>query len=339
MSPLPLSSAVGWEILPVKLTLVIVYGNSAPIANGQSWTPSADAASQTSWQKSFGHALGKTGFVQGGVFLEPPTWSVQELGPVEVSSGSAQYLRSFSDHSYPQSACGGGATNLPSLMNHSTIVSYTHRFNSEVAAAAKVGKPIFFGETNSATCGGGGISPTFGAALWIVDYVMQAVLVGYQRLYFHQGTIGNCQYCWWGRYDMGAPYYGAYFAASAFNGMTSISQLDDGKSPVAVYILSSGDTPTRAVIYNSAYYSSGSRPYTGVTLTGVTGSSVTAKRLTAPYATSRVDQGGNPTFAGQTFENGTCNIQGSQQIETVAVNGGSATFSVGASEALLVQLV
>ena len=31
-----------------------------------------------------------------------------------------------------------------------------------------------------------------GAALWIVDYVLQAVMNGVDRLYFHQGTIGNC---------------------------------------------------------------------------------------------------------------------------------------------------
>ena len=45
---------------------------------------------------------------------------------------------------------------------------------------------------DSATCGGGGISPTFGAALWIIDYVLQSALIGVDRLYFHHGTIGNC---------------------------------------------------------------------------------------------------------------------------------------------------
>lgn len=44
-----------------------------------------------------------------------------------------------------------------------------------------------------ATQGGGGISPTFGAALWILDYVMQTVLMGTNALYFHQGTVGNCK--------------------------------------------------------------------------------------------------------------------------------------------------
>ena len=33
---------------------------------------------------------------------------------------------------------------------------------------------------------------TFGAALWIVDYVLQGALNGVDRLYFHQGTISNC---------------------------------------------------------------------------------------------------------------------------------------------------
>lgn len=59
------------------------------------------------------------------------------------------------------------------------------------------------------------------------------------------------------------------------------------------------------------------------------------KLLTAPYATSRVDYGKNPTVAGQTFANGTCVIQGTVQEQTVAVSGGQASFTVGAPEALL----
>lgn len=46
----------------------------------------------------------------------------------------------------------------------------------------------------AATQGGGGISPTFGAALWILDYVVQTIILGTNALYFHQGTIGNCEF-------------------------------------------------------------------------------------------------------------------------------------------------
>lgn len=206
-----------------------------------------------------------------------------------------------------------------------------------------------------ATQGGGGISPTFGAALWILDYVMQTVLMGTDALYFHQGTVGNCkypydsskryecsnflgQYCWWGRYDMGSPYYGAYFATMALANADQIAPLDSQNTAYAAYAIYKSGAPVRALLYNSDYFTSGTRSSQTYTLSGLSSSSVTAKRLTAPYATSRVDQGSNPTVAGRTFANGTCVIQGTEKVETVTVSGGKATFTVAASEALLVYL-
>jgi hypothetical protein len=164
-----------------------VYSSSDPIANGSAWTPSADIASQLHWQSAFSSALGgKTDFIEAGVYLQPPKFSIQNLAPVE--KGNLPIVKTFADHSYPQSACGGSTTNLEKLMNHPGIVQYVAKFKPEVDAAKAAGKPIVFGETNSATCGGGGISPTFGAGLWIVDYVFQSVILGYERLYFHHGT-------------------------------------------------------------------------------------------------------------------------------------------------------
>jgi hypothetical protein len=64
-------------------------------------------------------------------------------------------------------------------------------------------------------------------------------------------------------------------------------------------------------------------------------SGITAERLTAPYATSRVDQGGNPTVTDQTFVNGACTIQGMQSGELAAVSSAKATFTVAASEAFV----
>lgn len=204
-----------------------------------------------------------------------------------------------------------------------------------------------------ATQGGGGISPTFGAALWILDYVLQTVLLGTNALYFHQGTIGNCehtihvsrklsnppgQYCWWGRYDMGSPYYGAYFATMALANADQVAPLDSQDSAYAAYAIYKSGAPVKVLLYNSDYYTTGERSTQTYTLSGVTGSSLSAKRLTAPYATSRVDQGQNPTVAGQTFANGTCTIQGTEVVETATVSAGKATFTVGASEALLVFL-
>lgn len=175
-----------------KIILIgkVVYSSSDPIADGQSWTPALDAQIQVDWQKQVATSLNKKDIIQGGVFLQPPKFSIQELGPLEQSSGSIDYVKSWADHAYPQSACGDSTTNLEGLQNHTTIVNFVKGFEAEVTAAKSLGeRPLFFGETNSATCGGGGISPTYGAALWIVDYVFQSVKLGYERLYFHQGAF------------------------------------------------------------------------------------------------------------------------------------------------------
>ncbi|WVQ85122.1 hypothetical protein IAT38_007287 [Cryptococcus sp. DSM 104549] len=318
-----------------------LYVSSDPIAGGQSWTPALDAEIQVSWQKSVGDALGKKNIIEAGVFLQPPKFSIQELGPVEVSSGSLEYVKTWADHAYPQSACGSSTTNLESLQNHSSIVKFVAGFQSEVDAARSLGdRPLYFGETNSATCGGGGISPTFGAALWLADYVLQSVKLGYERLYFHQGTIGNSPYSWWAQSKVFAPYYGAHFAASALEGASSLSQIDDGTSHLAIYAVHSHNKVSRAIIINTSYYpnSTVARSSEDVVLSGFSKSckSAQAKRLTAQDSYSQQELGENPTFGGQSFANETCVAQGKERLEKVAVKNGKATVSVGASEAVLV---
>lgn len=53
---------------------------------------------------------------QAAVYISFPTWSTQGLIPI---LGSAiEFVKTFSIHSYPQSACGGASTDLNSLMSH-----------------------------------------------------------------------------------------------------------------------------------------------------------------------------------------------------------------------------
>lgn len=130
-------------------SLTAVYSSSDPIANGQAWTPQADIASQVSWAKSVAQAVGRN-IIQAGVYLQPPKWSIANLAPAESSSGSLQYVKTFANHYYPQSACGGSTTNLPALMNHTTISRGIKGSGSpEVAAARSAGRPAYLAETNS----------------------------------------------------------------------------------------------------------------------------------------------------------------------------------------------
>ncbi|KAK2785115.1 hypothetical protein FQN52_008601 [Onygenales sp. PD_12] len=311
------------------------FTGSDPIAGG-SWDASKDRTSQISWQNSVGDRLAKTDIIQAGVFFGVGDYSIQNL--IAQEGDAAQYVRSYCSHNYPQSQSNA---DLARLMSHSSIAENISPWKGEVEAAAGAGKPIVMGETNSATQGGGGISPTFGAGLWLMDYILQSLVIGIESLFFHQGTIGNCQYCWWGRYSMGAPYYGAYFAALALSGADQIAPLDTASTAYAGYVMYKDSKSVRVLLYNSDYYTSGTRGRETFTLTGLGASSVTnvtAKRMTAPSATARQDRGEVPSIAGQTFEDGTCVLLGEEGREEGTVSGGSVSFVVAASEAVLVYL-
>ncbi|KAI2607802.1 glycoside hydrolase family 79 protein [Hypoxylon sp. NC1633] len=307
--------------------------NGQPIAGG-SWTPATDAASQNNWDISVGSAMNKGPIIQAGNSNDsPPTWGAAELIATENATVK-QYVKTYAHHNYP----GGTVT---SLMNHRGISSNLHVFDADVAAALREGKPYVFGETNSVSGGGAaGVSPTFGAGLWTMDYVLRASYSNISRTYFHHGTVGNCQYCFWGRYSMGAPYYGAYTATAFLAKASHLTAVDDGNTNYAAYVSFSSDgAPLRALLYNSDYFSgSGSRSSQPFELHGLTGSSLKAKRLTAESAMSRVDQGGKVTFGGQTFTDGECKISGTETLETLTVANGQVTVTLKAGEALLVYL-
>ncbi|KAK3313124.1 hypothetical protein B0H66DRAFT_569615 [Apodospora peruviana] len=327
----------------VKNLLAIELGNEPeyytkdgqPIASG-TWNPSVDAASQNNWNIRVGSAVGKKNIIQAGNWNDAaPKWGAAQL--IASGNGTArEYVRHYAHHNYP-----GGT--IQSLMTHPTTVkNVRNQFEADVAAVkAQTGKEYVLGETNSVSGGGAaGVSPTFGAALWTMDYSLRAAYHNVSRIYFHHGTVGNCQYCFFGRYSMGAPYYGAYAAVALMAGGSHITALDSGTTNYAAYVVfDSQGAPLRALLYNSDYLSGGgTRSSQSFTLTGLTAATVKAKRLTAASAGSRVDQGSSPSFGGQTFVDGTCVADGTETYETTAVSGGQATFSLKATEALVVYL-
>lgn len=175
-----------------------------------------------------------------------------------------------------------------------------------------------------------------------MDYSVRAAFLNIKRTYYHQGTVGNCQYCFWGRYSMGAPYYGATAAVAFLAGGSHLTALDAGTTNYAAYAtFDASGAPLRVLLYNSDYFAgTGTRSSTPFVLTGLGSSvaSVRAKRLTAASALSRQDQGGNPSWGGQVYTNGTCVVSGTETYETVSVSGGQASFTLQASEALVVYL-
>ena len=174
-----------------------------------------------------------------------------------------------------------------------------------------------------------------------MDYVLRATYSNMSRTYFHHGTVGNCQYCFWGRYSMGAPYYGATAATALLAGARHLAALDAGNSNYAAYAsFDEAGNPLRVLLYNSDYFAgSGTRSSTPFTLTGLAGvQSVKSKRLTAESAMSRQDRGNAASFGGQTYEDGTCKVVGEEAYEEAEVVDGKVDLTLKASEALLVYL-
>jgi hypothetical protein len=72
-----------------------------------------------------------------------------------------------------------------------TVVELTKWQLPGILAARNASKQVTMGEFNTASCGGiPGISDTFAATLWTVDYVLQMATIGYSAAYIHTREAG-----------------------------------------------------------------------------------------------------------------------------------------------------
>ncbi|POR38839.1 Beta-glucuronidase [Tolypocladium paradoxum] len=130
----------------------------------------------------------------------------------------------FSTHNYISGATSPGVTLQGTLMNHAVTTQSVDRHTAEYASifpdAPDSAPPLIFGETNSLyNQGKPGLSNTFGAALWGVDFNLYSASVGVRRVHMHQGT--NYRYQAWqpistdkGSVGTKAPYYGSIAVAA-----------------------------------------------------------------------------------------------------------------------------
>lgn len=159
------------------------------------------------------------------------------------SDGDIAFIDS---HNYIGGATQPGVTLQGTLMNHtSTVLNVNKHLNESTVLRNYTDLPYILGETNSLyNEGAPGLSNSFGAALWGVDFNLYCAATGIARVHMHQGT--DYRYTSWQPIDTvnttkgtKAPYYGNIMVA------TMLGDLTKGNTSVADLELDSE--------YNSAY--------------------------------------------------------------------------------------
>ncbi|KAI0327551.1 glycoside hydrolase family 79 protein [Cubamyces sp. BRFM 1775] len=159
------------------------------------WTPEAYIEQ---WTANAG-AVARVADIQGrngSVTLQGASFGTQQFTPREVfnsgllDSAPGRAISVISQHRYSViSSCNGTAVSLEDFMSKDAVRSNLTIFEDDIAAAKAEGLGYILGETNSAACHGSpAVSNTAGAALWAIDYVLQAATLGIQETYFHEGV-------------------------------------------------------------------------------------------------------------------------------------------------------
>ncbi|KAH6672089.1 hypothetical protein B0J14DRAFT_618426 [Halenospora varia] len=233
--------------------------------------------------------------------------------------------------------------NLDTEMNHNQTVSDLAVFFNKISAANAVGRDFILGETDFHS-EDLVIDSTFGAAISTLDRSLRALSMGMHRVFYHQGTVNQAYFNWWGTDVIHTPFYGAYLAVLAVAGGDQILESDTGNTSYAQYVIYKKGKPVKAVLINTDYFSgNGTRTASSFTMTGLRDGTVRAIRMTGSSSELRASVVHNqpsflPTIGGQYFSDRDCALVGEPAAENARVSSGEVAFTLKASEAMLVSL-
>ncbi|KAJ6566783.1 hypothetical protein B0H19DRAFT_1138577 [Mycena capillaripes] len=286
---------------------------------------------------------------------------------------NAGLLDKFSDNlaflaveKYPRDNCaaafgGPGAvvTDPQSIINlyltHDAHTGLLEQYLNATMFAQSVNKPFLMFETNTASCGGFlGISDSFTAALWAVDYALQMAHSNFSGAMFHLGgqnvfynpfTSPPTNQSTFHQWTIGPIYYSALVMAEAMGPSNNTQVVNYGvadlSSSTPIYGIYENGVPVRVAIVNYLDDPTGaSTVHAAISIAGATmPASVKVKYLAAKTV---VQKGGitwaNQTFGGNFDSDG--RPMGTEVVETVNCDttAGTCTIDVPAPGFALVFL-
>ncbi|KAF9449694.1 glycoside hydrolase family 79 protein [Macrolepiota fuliginosa MF-IS2] len=254
-------------------------------------------------------------------------WAPEMIWDTGYITTYQDFLYALAVEHYPSNNCAaqfGVGTfqdpqeNFPRYLTHNAGVDLVRPYLNSTAVAQQANKPFIMFETNTASCGGfPGISDSFGAALWAMDYGFQmaysnfsnALLhIGGQNVYYNPFTSPPTNQSTFNQWTVGAIYYSVLVLAEAF-GKSNTSQIVDltgaiGSEFTPAYALYENGALSKVALINYNDDLLGTRGPSDLSVTlSVPGagvpSSVKVKYLQAKSVSSKY----NITWAGQTFGN------------------------------------
>jgi hypothetical protein len=166
-----------------------------------------------------------------------------------------------------------------SYLNHSASTSLIASYVNSSQFAMTSNKPMLMFETNTASCSGfPGISDSFGAALWGLDWAFTMAFNNFSTALFHVGgqnahynpfTPPPTNQSTYRQWTIGPIYYSALVMAEALGPSNASQVLDLTQNPFTpIYVIYENGTPTKLALFNFVTDPSGTNDWTATFAVG-----------------------------------------------------------------------
>ncbi|KAJ7090783.1 hypothetical protein B0H15DRAFT_884060 [Mycena belliarum] len=286
--------------------------------------------------------------------FQPDRWSLENVWSTGFLDQFNANLAFLAVEKYPRDNCaaafggpGAQVTDPQSILNlyltHEAHKSLLAPYLASTMVAQQHNKPFLMFETNTGSCGGfNGISDSFTAALWGLDYALQMAHsnftgamfhVGGQNVFYNPFTSPPTNQTTFRQWTIGPLYYTALVMAEILGATNEAQVLDlpiPGISPFTpIYGIYEKGTPVRVAIINYVEDPLGANDVHAVI--SIAGGSLPASVKVKYLAAKSVVQKGNITWAGQTFGgnfDSDGRPMGTEVIKDVPCDAGAQTCTV-----------
>ncbi|KAG6907147.1 hypothetical protein DXG01_010322 [Tephrocybe rancida] len=256
-----------------------------------------------------------------GPSLASGPWMPEQLWETGYIDAYKDSLVAITMEHYPSNNCfvqfGVGSLvdpqeAFPQFLTHQSALSLVEPYRHTSNLAREAGKPFIMFETNTATCGGlPGISDSFGAALWALDYGLTMAATNFSHALLHVGGqsvyYNSCSKApptnqsSFNQWTVGAVYYSVLIVAEVF-GKSNVSQIVDTSNNglfTPSYAIYDNGALSKVALFNFMDDPSGGHDITGIIT--VDGGQVPAEVYVKYFSASSVSVRTGLTWAGQTL--------------------------------------